>query len=170
MRHEAMARAFSSGAYTMQEIAEHFGVHYSTVSRAVRRFERSDAGKTSPFRPHFGPHRSTVGVPDGRQPQQRRERRRRLVEQPGGRGMNRWCGRWWLALCCAFGLAFAATAGAGRILVPVHGYLGDSASWQQSGVLPVLEQAGWKVAGIWRSTPAGVRLETVEPPAGAFVI
>ncbi|MEJ2379989.1 MAG: transposase [Gammaproteobacteria bacterium] len=38
-RREAMARAFLSGAYTMQEIAEHFGVHYSTVSRAVRRFE-----------------------------------------------------------------------------------------------------------------------------------
>lgn len=39
-------RAFSSGAYTMQEIAEHFGVHYSTFSRTVRRFERDEAGKT----------------------------------------------------------------------------------------------------------------------------
>lgn len=39
-RREAMARAYRSGAYTMQEIAEHFGVHYMTVSRAVRRFER----------------------------------------------------------------------------------------------------------------------------------
>ena len=38
-RREAMARAFLSGAYTMLEIAEHFGVHYSTVSRAVRWFE-----------------------------------------------------------------------------------------------------------------------------------
>ena len=38
-RREAMARAFLSGAYTMQEIGEHFGVHYSTVSRAVRWFE-----------------------------------------------------------------------------------------------------------------------------------
>jgi putative transposase len=44
---EAMARAFLSGAFTMQEIAEHFGVHYSTVSRAVRRFERADAGLAS---------------------------------------------------------------------------------------------------------------------------
>lgn len=38
-RREAMARAFLSGVYTMQEIGEHFGVHYSTVSRAVHWFE-----------------------------------------------------------------------------------------------------------------------------------
>jgi putative transposase len=37
-RGEAMARAFATGVYTMQEIAAFFGVHYSTVSRAVRRF------------------------------------------------------------------------------------------------------------------------------------
>lgn len=35
-RHEAMARAYESGDYTMQQIASHFGVHYATVSRAVR--------------------------------------------------------------------------------------------------------------------------------------
>lgn len=38
-RNEAMARAYLSGAYTMKEIGEHFGVHYVTVSRAVRKFE-----------------------------------------------------------------------------------------------------------------------------------
>lgn len=38
-RNEAMARAYLSGAYTMAEIGEHFGVHYMTVSRAVRQFE-----------------------------------------------------------------------------------------------------------------------------------
>lgn len=38
-RDEAMARAYRSGAYSMQTIADHFGVHYRTVSRAVRRFE-----------------------------------------------------------------------------------------------------------------------------------
>ncbi len=38
---EAMARAFLTGAYSMREIAEHFGVHYSTVSRAVRWLEDS---------------------------------------------------------------------------------------------------------------------------------
>jgi hypothetical protein len=36
---EAMARAFGAGVYTMQEIADHFGVHDSTVSRAVRWLE-----------------------------------------------------------------------------------------------------------------------------------
>lgn len=35
--HEAMAIAFASGDYTLQKIAEHFGVHYSTVSRAVKK-------------------------------------------------------------------------------------------------------------------------------------
>jgi transposase len=46
-----MAQAFLSGAYTMQETAEHFGVHYSTVSRAVRRFE-SAAGSAAPESSH----------------------------------------------------------------------------------------------------------------------
>lgn len=32
---EAMAKAFLSGGYTMKELAEFFGVHYSTVSGAV---------------------------------------------------------------------------------------------------------------------------------------
>jgi transposase len=39
VRREAMARAFQTGAYSMQEIADYFGVHYSTASRAVRRLE-----------------------------------------------------------------------------------------------------------------------------------
>jgi REP element-mobilizing transposase RayT len=38
-RQEAMARAYLSGAYTMREIGKYFGVHYMTVSRAVRQFE-----------------------------------------------------------------------------------------------------------------------------------
>jgi len=38
-RGEAMARALQTGVYSMQEIADAFGVHYSTVSRAVRRPE-----------------------------------------------------------------------------------------------------------------------------------
>lgn len=36
-RHAAMARAYLAGGATMKAIAEHFGVHYATVSRAVRR-------------------------------------------------------------------------------------------------------------------------------------
>lgn len=38
-RNQAMARAYLSGGYTMKEIGEHFGVHYMTVSRAVRKYE-----------------------------------------------------------------------------------------------------------------------------------
>ena len=34
---EAMVRAFVSGGYTLKEIADYFGVHYSTVSRVVKR-------------------------------------------------------------------------------------------------------------------------------------
>jgi DNA invertase Pin-like site-specific DNA recombinase len=45
-RREAMARAFRTGVYSMQEIADYFGVHYSTVSRAVRRLEPAD-GQTA---------------------------------------------------------------------------------------------------------------------------
>ena len=40
-RAESMARAYFSRAYTMAEIGAHFGVHYMTVSRAVKRFERN---------------------------------------------------------------------------------------------------------------------------------
>jgi hypothetical protein len=45
VRHEAMARAFQTGAYSMQEIADYFGVHYSTVSRAVRRLETATSSE-----------------------------------------------------------------------------------------------------------------------------
>ena len=38
---EAMARAYRSGGYTMQAIADHFGVHYATVSRAVKRYAQT---------------------------------------------------------------------------------------------------------------------------------
>lgn len=38
-RDEAMAKAYLSGAYTMAEIGLFFGVHYMTVSRAVKKFE-----------------------------------------------------------------------------------------------------------------------------------
>jgi len=40
--HEAMARAFLSGQHSMAEIARHFGVHYSTVSRATKEHERRE--------------------------------------------------------------------------------------------------------------------------------
>jgi putative transposase len=34
-----MAKAYESGAYTLAQIAGHFGVHYSTVNRAVKQAE-----------------------------------------------------------------------------------------------------------------------------------
>jgi hypothetical protein len=34
-----MARAFATGVYTMQEIGTFFGADYSTVTRAVQRFQ-----------------------------------------------------------------------------------------------------------------------------------
>ncbi len=44
-----MARAYGSGAYTMKEIGDFFGVHYMTVSRAVRRFqEQASSPATTP--------------------------------------------------------------------------------------------------------------------------
>ena len=42
-RHEAMAQAYISGDYSQREIARFFGVHRSTVSRWVRRFEAAHA-------------------------------------------------------------------------------------------------------------------------------
>jgi hypothetical protein len=38
-RDEALAKAYLSGRYTMKEIGEHFGVHYVTVSRALKKIE-----------------------------------------------------------------------------------------------------------------------------------
>ncbi|MEA3291802.1 MAG: addiction module toxin RelE, partial [Pseudomonadota bacterium] len=40
-RDEAMAKAYATGAYTMEKIGRHFGVHGMTVSRAVRKYEES---------------------------------------------------------------------------------------------------------------------------------
>lgn len=49
MRHPdrdlAIAQAYLSGAYTMTEIGRHFGVHYMTVSRAVRKLEEQEQNK-----------------------------------------------------------------------------------------------------------------------------
>ncbi|BBA32877.1 putative uncharacterized protein [Methylocaldum marinum] len=39
---DAMARAFRTGVYTLQEIADHFRVRYSTVSRAVQWLEANE--------------------------------------------------------------------------------------------------------------------------------
>lgn len=47
-RRAAMARAYLDGAYTMVEIAEHFAVHYKTVSRAVRSLEAERCANVRP--------------------------------------------------------------------------------------------------------------------------
>ena len=39
-RQEAMEQAYDTGQYTLRQIADYFGVHYSTVSRAVGRRKR----------------------------------------------------------------------------------------------------------------------------------
>ena len=41
-RDESMARAYLSGHYTLEQVGEHFGVSYATVSRAVKQLERRD--------------------------------------------------------------------------------------------------------------------------------
>ena len=42
-RDEAIALAYLSGQHTMAKIAEHFGVHYTTVSRLVKAYETGDS-------------------------------------------------------------------------------------------------------------------------------
>lgn len=46
-RDEAMAQAYLTGEYTLKSIADHFGVHYATVSRAVRKHEQRQGEETS---------------------------------------------------------------------------------------------------------------------------
>lgn len=41
-RKDAMARAYLSGQHTMAAIAKHFGVHYSTVSRKIKKHEERE--------------------------------------------------------------------------------------------------------------------------------
>jgi pimeloyl-ACP methyl ester carboxylesterase len=74
------------------------------------------------------------------------------------------------ALLLSFLLTAAAPAWADRVLLLVHGYLGDASSWQRDGVLPVLQQAGWQFGGNWQSTPAGVRLDAALETPGPFVV
>ena len=42
-KREGIAVAYATGDYSMKEIAACFGVHYSTVSRAVKYFEKQNA-------------------------------------------------------------------------------------------------------------------------------
>ncbi|MDM8545813.1 alpha/beta fold hydrolase [Candidatus Venteria ishoeyi] len=49
-----------------------------------------------------------------------------------------------------------STASRADVLVLVHGYLGSPQSWVDSGVIPVLEQHGWRTNGILTASPNGV--------------
>lgn len=49
-RRLGMAAAYASGDYTMQAIAQAFGVHYATVSRAVKTMEASPPSDTNELR------------------------------------------------------------------------------------------------------------------------
>lgn len=52
------------------------------------------------------------------------------------------------------------------VVVLVHGYLGTSQSWEQSGVSTVLEQNGWQRAGVVRLGPAGAEVLSTPLPKG----
>jgi DNA-binding MarR family transcriptional regulator len=41
-RNEGMARVYLTGHHTMATLARYLGVHYSTVSRAMRNLEKCD--------------------------------------------------------------------------------------------------------------------------------
>ena len=47
-RDEAITQAYASGSYGMKEIGDHFGLHYSRVSRILTEL-RFAKGKTSTF-------------------------------------------------------------------------------------------------------------------------
>lgn len=45
-RDEAIAKSYASGGYSMKEIGDYFGLHYSRISRIVRNVEQKAKGKT----------------------------------------------------------------------------------------------------------------------------
>ena len=51
------------------------------------------------------------------------------------------------------------------VVLLIHGYLSNSAVWQQSGVIGTLESDGWKLAGMYSAHPNGqVYLRTIDLP------
>ncbi|MBF0455205.1 MAG: hypothetical protein HQL72_10375 [Magnetococcales bacterium] len=67
-------------------------------------------------------------------------------------------------LLALFILGFNGAARA-DILVLVHGYLGDPGSWEESGMVSVLESNGWYRAGIVSTDPGG-GVHLLPAPAG----
>ncbi|MDH5445535.1 MAG: GPI inositol-deacylase [Gammaproteobacteria bacterium] len=54
-------------------------------------------------------------------------------------------------------IIFSHTA-RGEVLVLVHGWAADASTWQRSGVLPILQSAGWRDSGVVVSSPSGAQL------------
>ncbi|MBF0180435.1 MAG: alpha/beta fold hydrolase [Magnetococcales bacterium] len=63
-----------------------------------------------------------------------------------------------LSLFAALCMVFAAAVARADVLILAHGYLGSSASWEASGVVPILAGKGWERAGILSLDPGGVHL------------
>ncbi|MBF0342262.1 MAG: hypothetical protein HQL95_15050 [Magnetococcales bacterium] len=61
------------------------------------------------------------------------------------------------ALLILLTLLWLAPPARADVLVLAHGYLGSAASWEQSGVVPVLVSKGWQRAGLLSTSPGGVR-------------
>lgn len=58
-RSDAMAKAYATGSYSMREIANHFGVHRTTVSKAVGSLERAQATASHDLTPRPSTGRPT---------------------------------------------------------------------------------------------------------------
>ncbi len=56
-------------------------------------------------------------------------------------------------------LSFSANA---DVMLLIHGYLGDADSWEKSGINDQLHQHGWQRAGMFRGSPQGPKLYTIE--------
>lgn len=68
------------------------------------------------------------------------------------------CHESFLTTIVLFGLLLLSTAAPAQVLVLVHGYLGDAASWDRGGVMPVLEARGWR-RGSRLPAPQGIASE-----------
>lgn len=62
--------------------------------------------------------------------------------------------RWKIQLAAML-LLFSAGA-RGDVMLLIHGYLSNVAVWQQSGVVPVLQQFGWRPAAVLLGAPEGL--------------
>ncbi|MBF0214384.1 MAG: hypothetical protein HQM00_12640 [Magnetococcales bacterium] len=62
-----------------------------------------------------------------------------------------------IALLILLSTILIPVKGQSEVLLLAHGYLGSSASWEQSGVVQALTGQGWQRAGILMAGPGGVQ-------------